>query len=333
MSDEPGDDPGVERREHPEVDDPEPDAAERAGVVVVPPALAGERVDRAVALLLDVTRARAQALVVDGAVTVDGRVVGRSHRLAEGEAVHLPELVDEPATRPLPEDLPLVVRHEDADVVVIAKPVGLVVHPSGGHSTGTLVNGLLHRWPEIADVGDPARPGIVHRLDRDTSGLLVVARTPLAHEHLVAALAGREVERRYVALVRGHLDNPRGRIEAPIGRSPRQRERMAVVTGGRPARTSYEVVEERHGWSLLTCRLETGRTHQIRVHLQAIGHPVAGDPVYGVPGPPGPPRLERQFLHAERLAFAHPRSGEPIVVEEPLPADLRAVWDALGVAD
>jgi 23S rRNA pseudouridine1911/1915/1917 synthase len=221
------------------------------------------------------------------------------------------------------------VRLEDADVVVIAKPVGLVVHPAGGHAHGTLVNGLLHRYPEIADVGDPARPGIVHRLDRDTSGLMVVARSPLAYERLVAALGAREVERRYVALVRGRPDNPRGRIDAPIGRSPRHRERMAVVTGGRPARTNYELLEERAGWSLLACSLETGRTHQIRVHLQAIGSPVAGDPVYGVPGPPG---LTRQFLHAERLAFAHPRTGEPVVVQEPLPADLQALWDALARA-
>jgi 23S rRNA pseudouridine1911/1915/1917 synthase len=307
--------------------DLEVDAPAGTGVVVVPPALAGERVDRAVALLLDVTRARAQALVADGAVLVDGRAVGRSHRLAAGEAVTLPAVVEPVEGGPEPEALDLVVRHEDADVIVIAKPVGLVVHPAGGHPTGTLVNGLLHRWPEIADVGDPARPGIVHRLDRDTSGLLVVARTPFAYAALVAALGGHEVERRYLALVRGRPTNPRGRIDAPIGRSPRHRERMAVVTGGRPARTNYELVEERHGWSLLTCTLETGRTHQIRVHLQAIGSPVAGDPIYGVPGPPG---LARQFLHAERLSFAHPRTGEPVVVEEPVPADLQAVWDALG---
>jgi 23S rRNA pseudouridine1911/1915/1917 synthase len=309
-------------------DDPDLDAA--AGVVVVPAALAGERVDRAVALLLDVTRSKAQDLVVDGAVLVDGRVVGRSHRLTEGESVTLPELAAPVDIRPGPEDLDLVVRHEDDDVVVIAKPVGLVVHPAGGHAQGTLVNGLLHRYPEIADVGDPGRPGIVHRLDRDTSGLLVVARSPLAYERLVAALGAHEVERRYVALVRGRPDNPRGRIDAPIGRSPRHRERMAVVTGGRAARTNYELLGERAGWSLLACTLETGRTHQIRVHLQAIGHPVAGDPVYGVPGPAVLPPLARQFLHAERLAFAHPRTGEPVVVEEPLPADLQAVWDALA---
>jgi 23S rRNA pseudouridine1911/1915/1917 synthase len=313
-------------------DDPEPPPVRDdlddgpAGVVVVPPALAGERVDRAVALLLDVTRSRAQALVVDGAVRVDGRAVGRSHRLVEGESVSLPEIVAPVVTGPEPEDLALVVRYEDADVVVVAKPVGLVVHPGGGHPAGTLVNGLLHRYPEIAEVGDPARPGIVHRLDRDTSGLLVVARSPLAYERLVAALGEHHVERRYLALVRGRPDSPRGRIDAPIGRAARHRERMAVVTGGRPARTNYELLEERSGWALLACGLETGRTHQIRVHLQAIGHPVAGDPVYGVPGPPG---LTRQFLHATRISFAHPTTGEHIELEEPLPADLQAVWDGL----
>jgi 23S rRNA pseudouridine1911/1915/1917 synthase len=311
----------------PSAADLDPDDAAEGDTLVVPPVLVGERVDRAVALLLDVTRGRAQELVADGAVLVDGRPVPRSHRLAAGEAVWLPEV--SPVTRalPAPEPMDLAVRHEDADVVVVAKPVGLVVHPAGGHVSGTLVNGLLHRYPEIAAVGDPARPGIVHRLDRDTSGLLVAARTPLAYERLVAALGAREVERRYFALVRGRPANPRGRIDAPIGRSPRHRERMAVVVGGRPARTSYELLEERDGWALLACGLETGRTHQIRVHLQAIGHPVAGDPVYGVPGPAG---LARQFLHAHRLSFAHPRTGEPVVVEEPLPEDLQRVWDAVG---
>jgi 23S rRNA pseudouridine1911/1915/1917 synthase len=305
----------------------EPGAEEAVDVVVVPPALAGERLDRAVALLLDVPRARARTLVEAGEVLVDGRPAGRSHRLGGGETVLLPEVAAPTERRPAAEPMELVVRHEDADVVVVAKPVGLVVHPAGGHPTGTLVNGLLARYPELADVGDPARPGIVHRLDRDTSGLLLVARTPLAHERLVAALGRREIERRYLALVRGRPANARGVIDAPIGRSPRQRDRMAVTAGGRPARTSYEVLAERAGWALLACTLETGRTHQIRVHLQAVGHPVAGDPVYGVT--PGPAGLRRQFLHAHRLSFDHPRTGEPLTVDEPLPADLHAVWDGL----
>jgi 23S rRNA pseudouridine1911/1915/1917 synthase len=214
-------------------------------------------------------------------------------------------------------------------VLVVAKPAGLVVHPGAGHPDGTLVNGLLAHYPEIADVGDPARPGIVHRLDRDTSGLLVVARTEAAYDGLVAMLAAHDVERRYDALVWGVPDAPRGVIDAPIGRSVRRPTRMSVREGGRVARTAYEVVESFREPEVtrLECRLETGRTHQIRVHLQAIGHPVVGDPAYG--GQRRAVDLGRPFLHAGGLAFRHPVTGTPVSVEEPLAPELAALLDQL----
>jgi 23S rRNA pseudouridine1911/1915/1917 synthase len=293
--------------------------------LAVPESLAGERVDRAVALLTGWSRSEVQALVEAGSVLVDGERVAKSHRLAHDDVI---EVLAEPAVpgRPQPDpSITLVVRHEDRDLVVLAKPAGLVVHPGAGHPDGTLVNGLLARYPELAEVGEPARPGIVHRLDRDTSGLLVVARTQSAYEGLVAMLAAHDVERRYSALVWGRLDAPRGVIDAPIGRSVRRPTRMAVREGGRGARTNYEVVAEYRApdVSLLECRLETGRTHQIRVHLQAIGHPVVGDAAYSGARVALP--LDRPFLHAGALAFAHPVTGARVAVEEPLPPDLVAV--------
>ena len=296
----------------------------------VPGSLAGERVDRAVALLTGWSRSEVQDLVADGAVLVDGARVAKSRRLQEGEVV---SLLAEPVAPSLPEPDPgvaVAVRHEDDDVIVVAKPAGLVVHPGAGHPAGTLVNGLLARYPELRDVGDPHRPGIVHRLDRDTSGLLVVARTPVAYDALVAALAEHAVTRDYVALVWGHPDSPRGAIDAPIGRSVRRPTRMAVREGGRNARTTYEV---RDTWAdppvaLLACSLETGRTHQIRVHLQAIGHPVVGDAAYG--GARGAFVIDRPFLHAAALAFAHPTRDEEVQVVEPLPPDLEEALARLG---
>ena len=220
--------------------------------------------------------------------------------------------------------------HADADVIVVDKPAGLVVHPGAGNEGGTLVNGLLHAFPELAAVGDPARPGIVHRLDRGTSGLLVVARTPAAYDALVGQLSRREVERRYAALVWGVPESGAGLVDAPVGRSPRDPTRMAVVAGGRDARTRYEVrtAFERPASALLTCRLETGRTHQIRVHLAAIGHPVVGDATYG--GARAALALDRPFLHAEQLAFDHPTTGARLSFASALPADLEAVLATLG---
>ena len=295
----------------------------------VPEVLAGERLDRAVALLTGWTRSEVQALVESGSILVGGERVAKSRRLVTDDVI---EVLAEPAVAGLPTPDPsiaLVVRHEDDDVVVIAKPAGLVVHPGAGHPDGTLVNGLLARYPEVAGVGDPARPGIVHRLDRDTSGLLVVARTGRAYDALVEMLAAHDVERRYLALVWGVPDSARGVIDAPIGRSVRRPTRMSVREGGRVARTGYEVVSTYRDpeVALLACQLETGRTHQIRVHLQAIGHPVVGDAAYG--GSRAALVLDRPFLHAGGLAFAHPVTGEPVAVEEDLAPELGEVLDRL----
>ena len=298
----------------------------------VPEALAGERLDRAVALLTGWTRSEVQDLVEAGSVLLDGERVAKSRKLEAGSVV---ELLAEPEVAWLPAPdagVDVVVRREDDDIVVVAKPAGLVVHPGAGHPEGTLVNGLLALYPEIADVGDPARPGIVHRLDRDTSGLLVVARSQPAYEGLVEMLAAHDVERRYDALVWGVPSSPRGVIDAPIGRSVRRPTRMAVREGGRSARTAYEVVEayREPDVARLVCRLETGRTHQIRVHLQAINHPVVGDAAYG--GRRAAIALDRPFLHAGGLAFAHPVTGEPVAVEEPLAPELAALLDQLASA-
>jgi 23S rRNA pseudouridine1911/1915/1917 synthase len=300
---------------------------------VVPAALEGERLDRAVALLTGWPRAAVQTLLDDGSVLVDGRAVAKSHRLREGVVIELlaePEADAPPVADPAVE---LDVRYADDDVVVVHKPADLVVHPGAGHARGTLVNGLLARYPDIAGVGDPMRPGIVHRLDRDTSGLLVAARSARAYDALVTALAAHEIERRYLALVWGRLASPRGLIDAPIGRSESRRTRMAVREAGKPARTEYEVraVYDDPVCSLLACRLETGRTHQIRVHLAAIGHPVAGDGTYG--GARDQLPLDRPFLHAAVLAFTHPVTAEQLRFDEPLPIELQTVLDRLGASD
>ena len=295
---------------------------------VVPASLAGERVDRAVALLTGWSRADVAGLIDAGAVRVGGAPVAKSRRLAEGDEIDVdgePE-ADAPP-EPEPVDFPVV--HADDDIVVVVKPAGLVVHPGAGHREGTLAGGLLHRFPEIAGVGDPMRPGIVHRLDRDTSGLMVVARSPRAYEALTAALAAREVERRYLALAWGCFDAKRGTIDAPIGRSATRRTRMAVREAGRDARTGYEVLRQHEHpvCALVECHLETGRTHQIRVHLAAIGHPVVGDATYG--GDRHPLRPGRPFLHAHALALTHPATGERLEFTDPLPPELAAVLEAL----
>jgi 23S rRNA pseudouridine1911/1915/1917 synthase len=298
--------------------------------LAVPEALAGERLDRAVALLTGWTRREVQDLVEAGAILLDGERVPKSRRLEAGSVVDVLSEPEHPGAPEADPSIEVVVRHEDDDIVVVAKPAGLVVHPGAGHPDGTLVNGLLARYPELVGVGEPARPGIVHRLDRDTSGLLVVARTPAAYEGLVEMLAAHAVERRYEALVWGVPDAPRGVIDAPIGRSVRRPTRMSVREGGRVARTAYEVVRTfpEPEVALLECRLETGRTHQIRVHLQAIGHPVVGDAAYG--GRRGAIELDRPFLHAGGLAFEHPVTGVPVAVTEPLAPELAALLRRLA---
>ena len=296
---------------------------------VVPAALDGERIDRVVTLITGCSRSEAATLIADGRVHVDGEVVTvRSRRVAEGDEV----VVDRDATIGLtaPEPDPsvaFVVVHEDGDVIVVDKPAGLVVHPGSGNRSGTLVHGLLARYPEIEGVGgDPDRPGIVHRLDKDTSGLLVVARTEAAHADLVAQLQDRSVDRSYRALVWGRFEVPAGLIEGGIGRSRRDKTRMAVSAAGKEARTRYEVLAtfaEPVDVSLLRCRLETGRTHQIRVHLSSIGHPVVGDVTYGGGRESFP--VPRFFLHAAELGFDHPATGERVHLTSPLPDDLEGV--------
>jgi 23S rRNA pseudouridine1911/1915/1917 synthase len=296
----------------------------------IPAVLAGERIDRVVAMLTGLPRSDVAALVDAGGVRLGGAVVAtRSRRVAEGDVleVDVPAVdADRPGTL-ADAAVDVVVVHADNDVIVVDKPPGLVVHPGSGNPDATLVNGLLARFPDLADLGtDPQRPGIVHRLDKGTSGLLVVARTQRSYESLVAQLKRRAVERVYLALVAGTVEAPAGLIDAPIGRGTGDPTRMAVSARGREARTRYEVLERFTNPAPLTlveCRLETGRTHQIRVHLAAIGHPVIGDARYSgnraaVPSP-------RPFLHAHRLSFDHPRTGERVSYASPLPADLEEV--------
>jgi 23S rRNA pseudouridine1911/1915/1917 synthase len=299
----------------------------------IPEAMAGERIDRVVAMLTGCSRAEAADLIATGAVTVAGSTVAtRSARVRVGDvvAVEVPDRAAAAALRPQPE-VRLAVVHEDDDLLVLDKPAGLVVHPGAGRATGTLVHGLLAAYPEVAGVGsDPSRPGIVHRLDKGTSGLLLVARTQRAYDALVAALSAREVHRRYRALVWGHVAAASGLIDAPIGRSTREPTRMSVDVRGKEARTRYDVL--RHATepvevTELACTLETGRTHQIRVHLRSIGHPVVGDARYGGNRQSLP--LDRPFLHAEGLDLAHPVTGQPLSFESPLPPDLQAVLSAL----
>jgi len=304
-------------------------AVEGPLVVEVPPLLAGVRVDRAVAMLANVSRAVASGLIAGGGVLVDGVVVtaGRS-ALPQGAVLTIAAAPEGGAAVDAEEAVEFTVVHADAAVAIVDKPAGLVVHPGAGHARGTLVGGLLWRFPDLSALVTsgtcPAdRPGIVHRLDKGTSGLLAVARTEAAYRSLVAQLADRSMQRRYVALVEGLVADDRGEIDAPIGRSARTPTKMAIAAGGRSARTAFTVLERRrapHPTTLVELSLQSGRTHQIRVHMAAIGHPVVGDARYGTPSPVlGPGRF---FLHASRLAFIHPVSGERAEFSARLPDDL-----------
>jgi 23S rRNA pseudouridine1911/1915/1917 synthase len=291
--------------------------------VEVPASAAGERLDRFLSSLEEVgSRAAAERLLAHGRVKLNGAEEPKSHRVAAGDVLE----VDVPESRLStlePEQLDLRIAYEDEHLLVVDKPAGIVVHPSAGHSTGTLVHGLLGH--SVAGGEEAERPGIVHRLDRDTSGLLVVARSEEAHRRLQGLLRQRKLVREYLALVRGRPRSRRGRIEAPIGRDRRDPTRISLDTDTpRDAVTNFEVLETTPRHALLRVGLETGRTHQIRVHLAAIDLPVAGDPVYGAEGDLG---LERQFLHAARLAFPHPMTGDPVESESPLPSDLQAALD------
>lgn len=298
----------------------------------VPAALSGERLDRIVALIGDLSRAEAAATIAAGGVRVDGApATSGKIRLNEGQIVEV-----DPAAVPTP-PLPVAdtavefgVVYSDDTVIVVDKPAGLVVHPGAGNMDGTLVSGLLARFPDVLGVGeDPIRPGIVHRLDAGSSGLLVVARTDQAAEHLIEQFADHSATRRYDSVVWGVPDAPHGIIDAPIGRDRGDPLRMAVVAGGRPARTDYRVIgtySEPALVSRLECRLETGRTHQIRVHLASIGHPLVGDPTYSQRRPNL--GLDRPFLHAAELAFVHPATNERVTFTSPLAPDLQSWLDA-----
>jgi 23S rRNA pseudouridine1911/1915/1917 synthase len=297
--------------------------------VRVPAEAAGVRLDRFLAELPEVgSRAAAERLLAAGGVAVDGAARAKSHRLAGGEELEL-EPPERAPSELVPEAMDLRIAFEDEHLLVVDKPAGVVVHPAPGHAAGTLVHGLLGR--SAAGGEEPERPGIVHRLDRDTSGLLVVARSDEAHRRLQLLLRRRAVEREYLALVRGRPRSRAGRIEAPIGRDRRDPTRHSLDTATpREAITHFELLELLREHALLAVKLETGRTHQIRVHLAAIDLPVAGDHVYGVEGDLG---LERQFLHAARLAFPHPFSGDPVEASSPLPPELEKALERARLAD
>jgi len=282
------------------------------------------RLDVLIATRLDLSRNQAATLIARGNATVAGRAERASYRAAEGEAISV-TIPPAPGREVLGEQIPLTVRFEDEDVVVIDKPAGMVVHPAPGNWTGTLVNALKGRGEALANAGDPGREGIVHRLDKETSGLLLVAKTDRAHRVLGAAMAARQISRRYAVLCWGHLVQERVFVERPIARDPRDRKRMAVVETGKPAKTALVRLARFDVGDLLRAHLFTGRTHQIRVHLASIGHPVVGDDTYGGGGgrrlvglPP-----KRHFLHAAWLLFKHPVTGAEIDLRSPLPADLR----------
>ena len=271
------------------------------------------------------SRSRIQALALDGHIVVNGARARPAQRIRTGDAIGVCVPPAQPITDLRPQDIPISAVYEDEQVIVVDKPAGLPVHPGPGHPDGTLVNALLARCPDIQGIGGELRPGIVHRLDRDTSGLLVVAKTQRAHQDLTEQMRRRAMLKEYCAVAVGLVTPESGTIDAPIGRDPRHRQRMAVTAGGRIARTHYATEEELPGHTLLRVTLETGRTHQIRVHLAYIGYPVLGDDVYGRSSP----GLDRQFLHAARLGFHHPATGDWMVHEAGLPPELAEALHAL----
>jgi 23S rRNA pseudouridine1911/1915/1917 synthase len=298
----------------------------------------GERLDSWLAGQLETSRSRAAQWIEEGRVLLNGAPPRKKDKPVPGDRVTV--ALPEPEPSPLAaEEIPLDVVYQDADLLVLNKAAGMVVHPAPGHSSGTLVNALLHAVGDLSGIGGVLRPGIVHRLDRDTSGLMIVAKHDDAHRALSDALKRREIRRAYLAASWGHLAQDRLTLDAPIGRHPTERKRMAVVPDGRSAVTHFRVLERWKAADLVRADLETGRTHQIRVHLQHQGHPVVGDATYGAgrhKGVSGPDRawsaslakrVPRQFLHAFELRFAHPNTGEPLSFQAPLPADLAAAAD------
>jgi 23S rRNA pseudouridine1911/1915/1917 synthase len=298
----------------------------------IQPQDAGQRLDRYLASTLDdVSRTGVQQLIASGSVFVNGRPGKASYALRVGDAVQVsrvsPPGSQSSSLRPLSYKLDII--YEDSDLLVVNKAAGMVVHPAPGHTADTLVNALLAYRPELRDVGGEQRPGIIHRLDKDTSGLIIVAKNTRTLVALTEQMQRHEVVKRYLALVVGSMPLDQGSIDAPIGRDPRHRQQMAITTvGSREARTHFRVLQRfPHGHSLMLLQLETGRTHQIRVHLKAIGHPIVGDPVYG-PGRKGQGlTLKRPFLHAYQLKFTHPTTNVVLELEAPLPADLQAILE------
>lgn len=300
---------------------PSPVDPEDGDLFLVTAAEAGTRLDQFCQAELDgVSRARVQAWIADGQVRVNDRAAKPAQRLKAGDRVFVAAPPPPEDAVAKPEAIPLAVVYEDDDLIVIDKPVGMVVHPAPGSPSGTLVNALLHHCRGgLSGIGGVARPGIVHRLDKDTSGLLVVAKHDRAHLGLSAQIAAKTAVRRYWAVVGGHMPSPEGRVDAPIARHPTHRQKMAVVPGGRPAATRWRVLESFKGFDWVECTLETGRTHQIRVHLAHVGHPLVGDPVYGGDRTL-PVKLPGQALHAHTLSFDHPVTGEPLTFTAPPPA-------------
>ena len=297
----------------------------------------GTRLDAFVSASGELTRSAAARLIEEGAISVDGRAVAKNYKLRPGDTVDI--LLPEPVpTEAQPEDIPLDVVFEDEDIIVINKPTGMVVHPAAGNETGTLVNALLHHCAgSLSGIGGVVRPGIVHRIDKDTSGLLVAAKNDAAHNSLAEQLKTHEVGRVYYALVIGNLREDKGTVNAPIGRHPRDRKKMAVLSAGegtaRDAVTHYEVLERFRGYCLVRCVLETGRTHQIRVHMAHLGHPLVGDLTYGG----GKTKFEAanqslisgQCLHAKELKLTHPRTGERMNFSCPLPAEMETLIEKM----
>lgn len=284
----------------------------------------GERLDMFVSRATGLTRSRVQRLIHDGMVSVDGESERASYRLRLGQTViaRVPRPRESAVS---PEQIALDVIYEDSDLIAINKPPGMTVHPAAGHERSTLVNAVLAHCSDLSGVGGVLRPGIVHRLDRDTSGVILIAKNDDAHHALARQLKDRTIEKTYVALVEGTPRPAEGIVEAPIARDPRNRQRMAIVEGGRMSTTSYRVVERFAGCSLVEVRPKTGRTHQIRVHFAAIGHPIVGDRAYGKPSS----ILGRQFLHASAIEFTHPRTGERLRLEAPLTSDLQDALSSL----
>lgn len=291
---------------------------------------AGLRLDRYAATLLpELSRTAVQHLIAEGKILLNGRASKPGSMLRVGDELRIQDVMSTPqATTVRPQSLPLDIVYEDDDLLVINKAAGMVVHPAPGHAEDTLVNALLARYPDLQATGSEQRPGIVHRLDRDTSGLLIVAKNPRVQAQLAEQMQRHQVVKRYIALVEGVLALDQGSIDAPIGRDPRHRQQMTITThGSRQARTHFRVLERFARHTLLLLQLETGRTHQIRVHLKAIGHPVVGDPMYGSGNMGHGVTLKRQFLHASQLQLTHPVTGARLEFEAPLPEDLQGILE------